>query len=279
MKRKIRKSSIILLIGSFIGLAAFLYPTVSDYWNSMHTTKAVSAMVNAAAEIDEEDYKEIWDAAIAYNEKLRQRENYFETDEMLLEEYEQCLNISGDGAIGFIEIPKIDVTLPIYHGTSNEVLSMACGHLDWSSLPTGGEGTHCVLSGHRGLPTAKLFTDLDDLREGDQFMLTVLNEVLTYEVDRILTVKPDDIGTLSIRKGRDLCTLVTCTPYGINTERLLVTGHRVASVYENEVHIIQEAVVIDPLIVAPVVALPLLIGLLLVVMLKKPKKKIKSPVQ
>lgn len=183
--------------------------------------------------------------------------------------------MSGLGVMGYIEIPSIDCALPIYHGTEESVLQIAVGHLEWSSLPVGGESTHCVLSGHRGLPSAKLFTNLDKLQTGDIFMLRVLDNVLTYEVDQILIVKPQETGALRIEKGKDYCTLVTCTPYGINTHRLLVRGHRIDNIEEAKtVRVTADAIQIEPLLVAPVVAIPILLLLLILLLLpKKPRKK------
>ena len=189
-------------------------------------------------------------------------------------EYESLLDISGQGVMGYIEIPEIDVSLPIYHGTEDPVLQVAVGHLEWSSLPVGGESTHCVLSGHRGLPSAKLFTNLDKLREGDTFLLRVLDEILTYEVDQILIVEPQDTAALEIAEGEDYCTLVTCTPYGINTHRLLVRGHRIDNIEEvKTVRVTADAVQIEPMLVAPVVAIPMLLILLILLLLPRRRKK------
>ena len=175
--------------------------------------------------------------------------------------------------MGYIEIPGINCSLPIYHGTDESVLQIAVGHISWSSLPTGGESTHCVLSGHRGLPSAKLFTNLDKLTEGSVFMLRVLDEVLTYEVDRILVVLPDEVDALQIVEGEDLCTLVTCTPYGINSHRLLVRGHRIENIEAaRTARVTADAIQVEPLIVAPAVAVPFLL-LLVILLLVKPRKK------
>ena len=172
--------------------------------------------------------------------------------------------------MGYIEIPEISVSLPIYHGTSDSILQVAVGHLEWSSLPVGGEGSHCVLSGHRGLPSAKLFTDLDKIREGDIFLLRVLDEVLTYEVDKITIVEPSQVSDLQIVEGEDLCTLVTCTPYGVNTHRLLVRGHRIENIEEaRTIRVTADALQIEPLLVAPFAALPLLLVLLIILLLPK----------
>ncbi len=269
---KLKRTTKILIIGCIVGLSLLLYPTVSNYWNSKHATRAIASYVESMENLDEDQYKEVWQSAIEYNAALTERPNAFTLTDELRERYENELNVSGTGAMGYIEIKKLDVSLPIYHGTSEGVLQVAVGHLDWSSLPTGGTGTHCVMSGHRGLPSAKLFTDLDDLREGDTFELIILDETLTYEVDQIRTVLPNDIADLAIVPGKDYCTLVTCTPYGINSHRLLVRGHRVPNTVD-AARVVSDAVLIDPLIVAPVVALPLLILLFLAVMLKKPEKK------
>lgn len=220
-------STIVLVILLLIGLSLLLYPTVSDYWNSFHQTRAIATYAENVAALDNASYDAIWDAARQYNRNLCSRSNSFLLSEEQKAEYESLLDISGQGVMGYIEIPEIDVSLPIYHGTEDPVLQVAVGHLEWSSLPVGGESTHCVLSGHRGLPSAKLFTNLDKLREGDTFLLRVLDEILTYEVDQILIVEPQDTAALEIVEGQDYCTLVTCTPYAINTHRMLVRGTRV----------------------------------------------------
>ena len=225
-------STIVLVILLLIGLSLLLYPTVSDYWNSFHQTRAIATYAENVAALDNASYDAIWDAARQYNRNLCSRSNSFLLSEEQKAEYESLLDISGQGVMGYIEIPEIDVSLPIYHGTEDPVLQVAVGHLEWTSLPVGGESTHCVLSGHRGLPSAKLFTDLDKLREGDTFLLRVLDEILTYEVDQILIVEPQDTAALEIAEGEDYCTLVTCTPYGINTHRLLVRGHRIDNIEE-----------------------------------------------
>lgn len=214
----------------------------------------------------DDDYSGYIEAANEYNSQIRQRSNIFVLSEGEREKYESLLNISGYGDIGYIEIPDIEVMLPIYHGTSERVLQSAVGHLDWTSLPVGGESTHCVLSGHRGLPSAKLFTHLDKLECGDIFIIRVLDEILTYEVDQILIVYPQETSELQIVEGEDYCTLVTCTPYGVNTQRLLVRGHRIENIEEVEVlRVTADAIEIEPLIVAPVIAVPMLLILLIVV--------------
>lgn len=188
--------------------------------------------------------------------------------------YDTLLDISGTGVMGYIEIPTINISLPVYHGTEDAVLQIAVGHLEWSSLPVGGEDTHCVLSGHRGLPSAKLFTNLDKLVVGDKFVMRVLDEVLTYEVDQILIVEPTDVSTLIIEAGKDLCTLVTCTPYGFNSHRLLVRGHLIENQEEAQaIRVTSDAIQIEPLIVAPAVALPMLLVLLMILLVSGGKKK------
>ena len=270
-----KTSTKILIAVCVIGLSLLLYPTVSNYWNEKHSTKAINTYIASMEHIDKELYRETWEAAVEYNTRLAaEGGNSFVLPESLRDLYAKAINISENGVMGYIEISKIGVTLPVYHGTSESVLQVAVGHIDWSSLPVGGESTHCVLSGHRGLPTAKLFTDLDKLREGDTFTLVILGESLTYEVDQIRTVVPSDLSELGITEGRDYCTLVTCTPYGINTHRLLVRGHRVEGDESGLSKAVAEAVKVEPLFVAPVLAFPALFIGFLVIMLKKPKKKL-----
>ena len=267
-------STIVLLFILLIGLSLLLYPTVSDYWNSFHQTRAIATYAENVAALDNASYDAIWDAARQYNRNLLNRSNSFRLSEEQKAEYESLLDISGQGVMGYIEIPEIDVSLPIYHGTEDPVLQVAVGHLEWTSLPVGGESTHCVLSGHRGLPSAKLFTNLDKLREGDTFLLRVLDEILTYEVDQILIVEPQDTAALEIVEGQDYCTLVTCTPYGINTHRLLVRGHRIDNIEDvKTVRVTADAVQLEPMLVAPVVAIPMLLILLILLMLPRRRKK------
>ena len=267
-------STIILILVFLTGLSLLLYPTVSDYWNSFHQTRAIATYAENVAALDNASYDAIWEAARQYNRNLCSRSNSFLLSEEQKAEYESLLDISGQGVMGYIEIPEIDVSLPIYHGTEDPVLQVAVGHLEWTSLPVGGESTHCVLSGHRGLPSAKLFTDLDKLREGDTFLLRVLDEILTYEVDQILIVEPQDTAALEIVEGQDYCTLVTCTPYGINTHRLLVRGHRIDNIEEvKTVRVTADAVQLEPMLVAPVVAIPMLLILLILLLLPRRRKK------
>lgn len=266
-------STIALILVLLAGVSLLLYPTVSDYWNARHASKAVADYTQNVQALDQDAYDELLAAAEDYNRSLLTRENGFFLTEEQQAQYESLLDISGTGIMGYIEIPSINVSLPLYHGTSDSVLQIAVGHLDWTSLPVGGESTHCVLSGHRGLPSAKLFTNLDQIVEGDTFIIRVLDEVLTYEVDRILIVEPEDVTALQIESGKDLCTLVTCTPYGINSHRLLVRGHRVETEQEEAaVRLVSDGIQIEPLLVAPVVALPMLLALLLVLLLSGNKR-------
>ena len=267
-------STIVLLFILFIGLSLLLYPTASDYWNSFHQTRAIATYAENVANLDNNQYDQLWEDARAYNQALPFRSNPYYLSEEQKAEYERLLDVSGLGVMGYIEIPEIDVSLPIYHGTEESVLQVAVGHLDWTSLPVGGESTHCVLSGHRGLPSAKLFTNLDKLREGDTFLLRVLDEVLTYEVDQILIVEPQETAALQIEEGKDYCTLVTCTPYGINTHRLLVRGHRIDNMEEAKtIRVTADAVQIEPLLVAPIVAIPMLLILLVLLLLPRRRRK------
>ena len=269
-------STIILILVFLVGLSLLLYPTVSDYWNSLHQSRAIAQYSEEVANLDNEQYDKLWVQAEAYNEMLIGKAQRFVLSEEEKAKYEQLLDLSGTGIMGYIEIPEIKCSLPIYHGTDEAVLQIAIGHIEGSSLPVGGPGTHAVLSGHRGLPSAKLFTDLDKLDTGDTFILRVLDETLTYEVDQILIVEPHELAALEIEPDKDYCTLVTCTPYGINTQRLLVRGHRVENQEQAQaVRVTADAMQIDPLIVAPLVAVPLLL-LLLVLLLVKTGNKRKS---
>lgn len=257
-----------------IGLSLLLYPSFSDYWNSFTQSKAITSYAEQVANLDSEEYDHIWSAAYEYNVSISDRRNIFLLSDEQRKEYNSLLNLGGDGIMGYIDIPSIDVLLPIYHGTTEAVLSVAVGHLDWSSLPVGGTGTHCVVSGHRGLPSAKLFTDIDKLAVGDYFMMNVLDEVLTYEVDQIRIVLPDETDDLLIEEGKDLCTLVTCTPYGINSHRLLVRGHRVDNIENAQtVRVTADAVIVERLVVVPFVLAPILVIMLVWLLFSTGKRK------
>ena len=235
-----KATGIIFALIFLIGLSLLLYPGVSNYWNEQHQSKAVSDYVSTVAKLDEADYSAYWQAAADFNRRI------------------------AAGEIGYVDIPAAKITLPIYHGTEESVLQVAVGHLPWTSLPVGGAGTHCVISGHRGLPSARLFTDIDKLVVGDRFSLNILNETLTYEVDRILIVLPEEVDGLRAEQGQDYCTLLTCTPYGVNTHRLLVRGHRV----ENDptllrVHVVSEAGQISEILIAAVIFIAVIIFILI----------------
>ena len=267
-------STIFLILILVVGLSLMLYPSFSNWWNEAHQSRAIAAYSQEVSKLDENRYDELWQQAWEYNRSLVGRENVYLLDDSQKAEYERLLDVSGMGIMGYIEIPSINVSLPIYHGTEESVLQVAVGHLEWTSLPVGGESTHCVLSGHRGLPSAKLFTDLDRLVVGDRFRLGVLDQVLTYEVDQILIVEPQDTEALLIEEGKDLCTLVTCTPYGINTHRLLVRGHRVETEKDaKNVRVTSDAIQIEPYLVAPVVAAPILLVLLLGLLIPRRRNK------
>jgi sortase A len=248
----------ILIVVLLIGLSLLLYPSVSNYWNSIHQSRAIADYVETVAEMSNAEYEKVLSDAKAYNEKLAKSGTMFELTDEEEKEYESMLNISHDGAMAYIEIPSINCTLPIYHGTSPSALESGVGHIAGTSLPVGGKNTHCVLSSHRGLPSARLFSDIDKLVEGDLFMLRTLDETLTYEVDQILIVEPDDTSALKIENGQDYCTLVTCTPYGINTHRLLVRGHRTSNLPDS-VRVTADAMQIEPVNVAPFVGVPIII--------------------
>ena len=267
-------STMILLLILVVGLSLMLYPSFSNWWNEAHQSRAIAAYSQEVSKLDENRYDELWQQAWEYNRSLVGRENAYFLDDSQKAEYERLLDVSGMGIMGYIEIPSLKVSLPIYHGTEESVLQVAVGHLEWTSLPVGGESTHCVPSGHRGLPSAKLFTDLDRLVVGDRFRLGVLDQVLTYEVDQILIVEPQDTEALLIEEGKDLCTLVTCTPYGINTHRLLVRGHRVETEKDaKNVRVTSDAIQIEPYLVAPVVAAPILLVLLLGLLIPRRRNK------
>ncbi len=277
-KKKISSASTIVLVAIFfVGLCILLYPTISDFWNEKRQSQAIMNYDNIIANLKPEDYTEHFRKADEYNKKLRRIPSPFVGHSAIADEYYSTLDVNGDGMMGYITIEKIKVQLPIYHGTSDKVLNSAVGHIEGSSLPIGGKSTHCVLSAHRGLPSAKLFTNLDKLVEGDIFTLKILDRTLTYKVDQILIVLPDKIDDMYVVNGEDYCTLVTCTPYGINTHRMLVRGTRIENIEEEkQINVITDAYQIDPLIVTPAVAAPML-GALLVFLIVKSSKNNKKP--
>ena len=272
MKKKSGWTTGLLFLILLVGLSLLLYPSFSDYYNSFHQTQAIASYSKEVSQLDDETFEELKEEAIAYNNSLIGKSNRLNLSKADEKEYESLLDVTGTGIMGYIEISKIRCSLPIYHGTDDAVLQIAIGHIPGSSLPVGGESTHCVLSGHRGLPSAKLFSKLDQLEVGDTFVLRVLDDVLTYEVDQILIVEPQEINSLQIEEGKDLCTLVTCTPYGVNTHRLLVRGHRIENLEDSMyARITADATQIDSMIVAPVLFIPLL--LILIIVLLIPRKK------
>jgi len=278
-KKSGKLSTVILLLILALGVGIMLYPTVSDWWNSLHATRAVANYVAAVEEMSDEERDAILSAALEYNAGLPLGVKLRLEDEER-PRYESLLDAAGTGIMGYIQISSIGVDLPIYHGTSDSVLQIAIGHVEGTSLPVGGPTSHCVLSGHRGLPTARLFTDLDKLMEGDIFTITILDETATYQVDQIRIVLPEEVEDLAITPGKDYCTLVTCTPYGINTHRMLVRGSRVENLPE-EVVITPDAVKFDPRLVVPAVAIPILfvmLVILLIVYRKKPAPKTKREI-
>jgi len=269
-------STLLIILVILLGASLLLYPTVSDYWNSLRQSRAIADYVEKINGIDSEKYAEILEEARKYNARLASTPHTLILDKQQREEYNKLLNVTDNGIMGYIDIPDISCHLPIYHGISDDVLQIAVGHMDGSSLPVGGENTHAVLSGHRGLPSAMLFTDLDKLVTGDTFIITVLNELMTYEIYDIATVLPHEVDSLKIEKGKDLCTLVTCTPYGVNSHRLLLKGRRIENIEEAPViHVVSEASRIQPLAVMPAIAIPILLVFILVLFIK-PNKKTKD---
>ncbi len=267
-------STILLVMILFLGVAILLYPTVSDYWNSFHQSRAIASYIEQIENINPADYDREWALAREYNRALIQKPNRFLLSDEEYAEYESLLNLTGSGIMGYIEIPKISCSLPIYHGTDEAVLQIAVGHIEGTSLPTGDAGTHAVLSGHRGLPSAKLFTDLDQMEEGDLFVIRVMDQIMTYEVDQILIVLPEEMDALAIDPEQDYCTLVTCTPYGINSHRLLVRGRRTENQeMETIIKVVSDATQIKPVLVAPVLAAPMLLVLLVWMMISTGRKQ------
>lgn len=264
-------STIILILVFFVGLSVLLYPTISNYINQKNQSRAVIDYDTAVSKMKKDDYSAYFKKAELYNQMLAKHPSYFyEPDQ--LPGYNNILNIEKTGMMGYISIEKIGVELPIYHGTSDSILQSAAGHLKGTSFPIGGTSTHSVISAHRGLPSAKLFTNLDELEKGDTFTITILDRLLTYEVDSISIVLPDKVDQLQIQEGKDYCTLMTCTPYGINTHRLLVRGHRIPNKKDNNIRVISDAYQIEPIVIAPIIA-GILLFLLLVWMLIRNRRK------
>ncbi len=257
--------TILLILIALVGAGLIAYPTFSDWWNSFHQSRAVASYMEAVTDLDKGQYEAILKSAENYNKRLAKKGFLWKLSEEEEKEYYLELNINDTGIMGYVSIPKINVELPIYHGTDEAVLQIAIGHLSGTSLPVGGESTHCVVSGHRGLPSARLFTDIDKLTEGDRFTMTVLNRTVTYEVDQIRVVEPTDLSDLTLQKGKDYCTLVTCTPYGINSHRLLVRGHRVEN-EQGDAQVVADALIVRPVYIAPFIGGPLLVVLIILML-------------
>ena len=273
---KARKTVILLTLGFLVGISLLLYPAFSNFWNSRTQSRAIVNYESVLEHLEPADYTAIFQAAYDYNDALREVEFPLRDFEQVPGYYE-ALKIEGTSIIGYVKIDRIGVELPVYHGTSDAVLNRGVGHLEGTSLPVGGESTHCVMSAHRGLPSAKLFTDLDRVEIGDTFQITVLDQVLTYQVDQVKVITPREIDDLQIVEGKDYCTLFTCTPYGVNTHRLLVRGIRIETIAEKPViYVANEAFQIEPLLVTPAVAAPMVLVFLIHLMVKyrePPKKK------
>ena len=273
-KKNSRISTIFFILVFIAGLCLLLYPTISDFWNEKRQSQAIINYDDLIVDLTPEDYSAHFSSAEDYNKKLKLISMPFLGYKALDEIYYNTLDINGDGMMGYLTIEKIKVQLPIYHGTSDRVLNSAVGHVEGSSLPIGGKGSHCVLSAHRGLPSAKLFTNLDELTTGDIFTIRILDRTITYQVDQVLIVLPEETKDLYVTENEDYCTLVTCTPYGINTHRMLVRGTRIANLEEDKkINVITEAYQIDPLIVTPIAAIPLLAGFLIYLLISAPSGK------
>ena len=263
--------TLLLVLALAVGLSLLLYPTVSDQWNRLHQSRMINTYARTVANLEQDEYADLLRAAQDYNAALAETGIRWKLTDADLAQYAQQLNVTGTGSMGYLTIPKLDVELSICHGTDTKTLETSVGHLEGTSLPVGGAGSHCVLSGHRGLPSARLFTDLDKLAAGDTFLLHVLDQTLTYEVDQIRVVTPDDLTELAIVPGEDYCTLVTCTPYGVNTHRLLVRGHRIDNAPEAR-RIAADALQVEPTLVAPVIGTVIALLLVAAVLLRTRKK-------
>ena len=262
------KTVIFLTLGFLVGICILLYPAFSDFWNSKTQSRSITNYESVLENLDEDVYKSIFENAYAYNKALYET-NYPLIDYKNVPGYYETLSVTDNDMIGYLKIDRIGVELPIYHGTSDAVLNKGVGHLEGSSLPVGGENTHCIMSAHRGLPSSKLFTDLDRVELGDTFQIVVLDQVLTYQVDFIKIIEPNDVSNMQIIEGGDYCTLFTCTPYGINTHRLVVRGIRIETIKEKPIiYVSNEAFRIEPLLVTPAVAAPMLLVLLIHLLVK-----------
>ena len=266
-----RLGNILLTLAFVVGIALLAYPSFSDWWNTFHQTRAIAGYTAAVANMDKEEFDRMWAEAEAFNEYLAKKPNRFNLTPEELATYNSILDVTGTGIMGYIDIPSIKISLPIYHGTDEAILQIAIGHIAGTSFPIGGEGTHAAVSGHRGLPSARLFTDIDKLQAGDKFLLQMLDRTLTYEVDQIRIVLPQELQDLEIDPYQDYVTLITCTPYGVNTHRLLVRGHRVDNDNTDATRITADAMRFEPVIVAPLVAAPILLVLLIILLVSTSK--------
>lgn len=271
-KKGSKWTTFILILIFFMGLSVMLYPAISSFWNARTQSQAIIDYDKMIEAMPEEDFSEYFKEAEKYNKQLKKLQfPLIEYDQIA--GYDKILDVTGTGMMGYITIDKIGVELPVYHGTDDDVLSIAVGHLEGTSLPIGGVGNHTVVSAHRGFPNAVLFTHLDRMEVGDEFSFTILDRVITYQVDQIKTVLPDETQDMLMQKGEDYCTLLTCTPYGINTHRLLVRGKSVDTAEVKNIHVSSDAYQIDTLIITPIVALPILFVLMLIVLLKPARKE------
>ena len=266
----------IIMIVMLVGIGLLLYPSVANYWNQFHQTRAIMAYNDTVSSLSTEDYEKILNDAKEYNKKLGETGIVWKMSKAQKAEYEKQLAVDSSGIMGYVSVPKFHIKLPVYHGTNESVLQIAIGHLEQTSLPVGGESSHCEVSGHRGLPSARLFTDIDKIKEGDTWTMNVLNETLTYECDQIRIVEPEDLSKLQIAKGKDYCTLITCTPYGVNTHRLLVRGHRIPNV-DGNANLTADAIQIEPIYIAPFLAIPIILILLIVLIASTRKAKKFNP--
>lgn len=276
-EKKLKRGSIttLILVGMMVvGLGLIAYPTFADWWNRSHSRAVIYSYSEQIDSMNPEEFEAVKEEARAYNASLLEKNNRYIQSAEEYAYYESLLDVTGNGVMGYIDIPKIRVTLPIYHSVDEEVLQRSVGHMPGTSLPVGGESTHCVITGHRGLPSARLFTDINRLTEGDTFQMKILDETLTYQVDQIRKVLPEELNDIRIEEGKDYCTLVTCTPYGVNTHRLLVRGHRIAT--EEELHITPDAVQMNTLLIAGAIALIIITVMIAVWLIATRNKKQKA---
>ena len=278
MKNKLFTIALVLIF--MAGLSLLLYPTVSNAYNSWLHSKIIVEYAQQVDKLEQEVYDAEWKKADDYNAQLHNRDNPFALPETMQAQYQNTLALADNGIMAYIEIPSIDVTLPIAHGTTDEVLSRYVGHIEWSSLPIGGENTHSVISGHRGLPSSELFTNIDHLELGDRFYIHVLGKTLEYRVCNIAAVEPEDQSLLRTEEGKDLITLVTCTPYGINSHRLLVQAIRTGSgdsISTNSLYVKNEITQIDPVILVSVILVSIAVAVFVVLLLGAKKKRKEMP--